>query len=58
MGYLIDDFDNVVDVFSQSILFKKEALKGMYGMEAEIPRIFREGKLKRPPDDDPIEKLL
>ena len=30
----------------------------MFGMESEIPRIFREGKLKRPPEDDPIEKLL
>jgi len=56
MGYLIDSKDNIIDRWSKSILFKKDVLEDRFGQEAEIPYIFRSGKLKRP--DDEIEKHL
>ena len=45
MGYLIDDKENVVDVFRGAILFRRDILESKYGQEAEIPYIFRSGKL-------------
>ena len=51
MGYLIDDSDNVVDVFRGAVLFSKMVLENRYGQEAEIPYIYRSGKLMQPKDD-------
>jgi hypothetical protein len=45
MGYLIDDKENVIDAFRGAIVFRKEILENRYGQEAEIPYIFRSGKL-------------
>ena len=57
MGYRIDHLDNVVDVFHDNILFKKEILHEMFGQESEIPKVFTNGKL-RPPQNCEIEKEL
>ena len=57
MGYLIDDKENVVDVFRGAIMFKKDILEDKYGQESEIPYIFRSGKLLQPQMDE-IEKEL
>lgn len=57
MGYLIDDHDNVVDVFRGAILFNKIILENKFGQEAEIPYIYRSGKLMSPKDDE-LEKEL
>lgn len=56
MGYLVDSKDNIIDRWSKNIIFQKEILEDRFGQEAEIPYIFRSGKLKRPEDD--IEKQL
>lgn len=53
-GYLIDHHDNVVDSFAGNILFKREILSSAYGMEAEIPLVFKSGLL-RPPEMDTVE---
>lgn len=45
MGYLIDDYENVVDVFRGAVLFRKDILEEKYAQESEIPYIFRSGKL-------------
>lgn len=57
MGYLIDDQENIVDVFRGAILFTKEVLENKYGQEAEIPYIYRSGKLMQPKVDE-LEKEL
>ena len=57
MGYLIDEDGNIIDVFGDNIVFKKEILECKYGQDAEIPFIFRSGKLKQP-EMDAVEKLL
>lgn len=57
MGYLIDEEGNIIDVFGDKIVFKKEILECKYGQDAEIPFIFRSGKLKQP-EMDAVEKLL
>lgn len=51
MGYLIDDQDNVIDVFNGNVLFKREVLEDRWGQEAEIPYVFRSGQLKEPEMD-------
>lgn len=56
MGYLIDDSGNIVDRWSKNIVFQKDILVERYGQEAEIPYVFRSGKLRVP--DDEIERLL
>ena len=56
MGYLVDSKDNVIDRWSKNILFQKDILEDRFGQEAEIPAIFRSGKLRRPEDE--IEKQL
>ena len=56
MGYLVDSKDNIIDRWSKNVLFQKDILEDRFGQEAEIPYIFRSGKLKRP--DDEIEKQL
>lgn len=48
MGYRIDHLENVVDAFGGNVLFKKEILSKKFGQEAEIPYIFRSGKLCKP----------
>mmetsp|Transcript_33625 Transcript_33625/g.51832 ORF Transcript_33625/g.51832 Transcript_33625/m.51832 type:complete len:294 (-) Transcript_33625:413-1294(-) len=58
MGYLIDHKENVIDAFTGSIVFRREVLEARYGMEAEIPYIFRSGKLLKPPMTDDIEREL
>jgi hypothetical protein len=45
MGYLIDHKENIVDSKSGSIVFKREVLREAYGQDAEIPPVFRMGKL-------------
>lgn len=45
MGYLIDGLGNVIDTFQGNILFPREILERKYGQNAEIPYIFRSGKL-------------
>jgi hypothetical protein len=57
MGYLIDDSENIVDVFRGAILFSKMVLENKYGQEAEIPYIYRSGKLMQPKDDE-LQKEL
>jgi len=57
MGYRIDHLDNVVDVFHDNILFKKEILSVQFRQVSEIPKIFTNGKL-RPPQNCEIEKEL
>lgn len=57
MGYLIDAEENVVDALSKNVVFKKDVLEDRYGQEAEIPYIFRSGKLKAP-EKDAIERML
>jgi hypothetical protein len=51
MGYLIDHNENIIDIFRGNIVFRKEVLESRYGQEAEIPYIFRSGKLKQPEMD-------
>lgn len=34
LGYLVDNSDNVIDVFSKNMLFKKDILEDRYGQEA------------------------
>ena len=43
MGYLIDHLDNVIDSFDGNVLFKRDILSSKWGMEAEIPYVFRSG---------------
>jgi hypothetical protein len=43
MGYLIDHLDNVIDSFGGNVLFKRDILSSKWGMEAEIPYVFRSG---------------
>lgn len=47
MGYLINNEESVVDQHGKEV-FKAEILTKMYGQDAEIPEIFRNGKLRRP----------
>lgn len=56
MGYLVDSKGNIIDRWSKNILFQKDILEDRFGQEAEIPYIFRSGKLRRPEDE--IEKQL
>ena len=56
MGYLIDEAGNIVDRWSKNIVFQKEVLEDRYGQEAEIPYVFRCGKLKKPEDE--IERAI
>mmetsp|Transcript_12674 Transcript_12674/g.21324 ORF Transcript_12674/g.21324 Transcript_12674/m.21324 type:complete len:353 (-) Transcript_12674:460-1518(-) len=58
MGYLIDEQENIVDAFRGKVLFKREVLEAKFGQEAEIPYIFRSGKLLQPPLTDKIERRL
>jgi len=46
MGYLIDHKENIIDCFRGNIVFKREVLEARYGQEAEIPWVFRSGKLR------------
>jgi len=57
MGYLIDDNENIVDVFRGAVLFSKMVLEARFGQEAEVPYIFRSGKLMQPKDDE-LEREL
>ena len=56
-GYLVDHQDNIIDIFGGNIIFKKNILEKKYGQDAEIPAIFRNGKLALPQMDS-IEKEL
>lgn len=40
MGYLINDKEDIVDVFNGNVVFKRDVLESRYGMEAEIPKLF------------------
>ena len=51
MGYLIDHLDNVIDAFDGNVLFKRDILSSKWGMEAEIPYVFRSGQLRQPEMD-------
>lgn len=55
MGYIIDYQENVIDIFGGNLLFKKQVLERRFGQEAEIPYIFRSGKLRQP-ELDTIER--
>lgn len=57
MGYLIDDHENVVDVFRGAMLFSKIILDNKFGQEAEIPYIYRSGKLMQPENDELEQEL-
>ena len=48
-GYLIDERGNIVDVYNGNIVFKKEILDQTKENEGQIPKVFREGKLRIPP---------
>lgn len=48
MGYLIDSSGNIIDIYRGNVMFKKEILKAIFGQEAQVPVIFRNGKLKVP----------
>ena len=39
-------------MFNGNIIFRREVLENRFGQEAEIPAVFRMGKLKDPPRDD------
>jgi hypothetical protein len=44
MGYLVDEFDNIIDVFGGNVVFKKDILIQKFNIqEAEIPLVFRSG---------------
>lgn len=47
-GYLIDSQYNIIDIYKGNIIFKKQVLKRKNNQEAQIPTIFRNGKLKVP----------
>lgn len=55
MGYLIDYQDNIIDIFGGCVIFKKQVLQNMFGQEAEIPYVYRSGKL-RVPQLDTLER--
>ena len=47
LGYLIDRNDSIVDQHGKHV-FKNDLLSNMYGMESQIPEIFRSNKIKQP----------
>jgi len=47
LGYLIDENDCIVDQHGKPV-FKNDLLSKMYGMESQIPEVFRSGQLKKP----------
>ena len=51
MGYLIDDRGNIVDKHGKEV-FKVAILSEAFGQDAQIPLIFRSGKLQQPDDSD------
>ena len=53
MGYLINQNEDVVDVFNGNTIFRRDVLESRYGMEAELPKLFTMGIL-REPDRDPV----
>ncbi len=58
MGYLVDEFDNIIDVFGGNVVFKKDILIQKFNIqEAEIPLVFRSGQLKEA-EKDTIELYL
>ena len=58
MGYLVDEFDNIIDVFGGNIVFKKDILIQKFNnQEAEIPLVYRSGQLKEA-EKDTIELYL
>jgi hypothetical protein len=58
MGYLIDDSENVIDCYRGEVVFKRDLLELKYGQDAEIPYIFRSGRLRKPPMTDELERKL
>ena len=48
LGYLIDADENIVDTWNGNVVFKKEVLEQRFGQEAEIPIVYRSGRLKQP----------
>ena len=57
MGYLINQYDDILDVFSGNILFKKEHLEQAFNQESEIPLVFRDNKLMEAERDPQIRWL-
>ena len=54
VGYLIDNLDNIIDIFRGNTVFKNNILEKKYGQVSEIPYIYRSGKLMMP-DLDTID---
>jgi len=55
MGYLIDYQGHIIDIFGANLIFKKQVLDQRFGQEAEIPYVYRSGKLRQP-ELDTIER--
>jgi hypothetical protein len=47
MGYLINNDEAIIDQHGKEV-FKADILTKMYGQDAQIPEVFRNGKLRRP----------
>jgi hypothetical protein len=51
MGYLRNEREDIVDTFSENVLFKKDLLEEKFNQECELPQLFQMGLLMEPERD-------
>lgn len=58
MGYLCNEREDIVDTFSENVLFKKDLLQQEYNQECKLPKLFREDGLLMEPERDNTQRWL